>query len=302
MKKILTFVTIITFILILSGCTSTASIIDTTLSDTETSSTTTETQLSVEELQSYLTNTSDIDPVLTTSLVLPSVVEVTVEFEFQYTVTYMTPRGTTTQTYTDTLTGQATAFFINDEGYMVTNAHVVALSDYEDYPNFEYLSVTVYYNYADSDTYYEATIVDYDTDLDLAVLQANEVNEDQSYLTFFDIDEENGTTLYYGEEVLAIGNANGYGISVTSGIISAPLRYFEDTYTVIEAIQTDAAINEGNSGGPLVNMYGDVIGINSFKIITSTSESLGYAIPSNVVLDYLSNLEIPFNTTDVRAY
>lgn len=258
--------------------------------------------LSSDELAAYLANLDSTDPVVAASLVIPSVVELTVDFEFTYTATYKTPWGVSSQTVSSSATSAATGFFINEDGYIVTNAHVVSLSDYEDYPDFTYSNRTVSFSFADSDAVYTATIIDYDVELDLAVLKSDTVFVDQSYLTFFDIDTANSISLYYGEDVIAVGNANGYGISVTSGVVSAPLRYFEDGYQVIEAIQTDAAINSGNSGGPLTNLYGVVVGINSFKIVTSTSESLGYAIPANVVMSYLDDVDIQYHVTTERAY
>lgn len=254
---------------------------------------------SVIDIDAYLSEISEADTVLTSSLVIPAVVEVTVEVEYSYTTDSRFP-GSTSGTVTDVMISSATAFFINEDGYLVTNAHVVSLDDYTSISGFEVISVDVYYNFADSDILFTAQIIDYDNDLDLAVLKSDVLWNDSLYLTFFEISDE--SEIYYGEEVLAIGNANGYGISVTSGIISAPLRYFEDDGSVIVAIQTDAAINEGNSGGPLTNVYGSVLGINSFKIITETSESLGYAIPSYIVTDYLDGLGITYYQTTERSY
>lgn len=260
------------------------------------------TELSVEELQDLLTEIAETDPTITSAIVIPSVVEITVEIEYSYTVSGPSFGGFTQEIYTDTATSQATGFFINDNGYIVTNAHVVSLEDYEGYSNLDIVSQTVYFNFADSDAMYTATIVDYDSDLDLAVLVSDVLISDQSYLTFFDFSDTSGNELYYGEEVLAVGNALGYGISVTYGVVSAPYRSFIDGDTLVEAIQTDAAINEGNSGGPLVNMYGAVLGINSFKIVTDTSESLGYAIPSYVITQYLDSLNVEYSITTDRAY
>ena len=91
-----------------------------------------------------------------------------------------------------------------------------------------------------------------------------------------------------GDQVIAIGNALGYGQSVTSGIISAKDRTM-DSYDG-KLLQTDAAINPGNSGGALLNANGEVIGINSAKIATETVEGIGYAIPVSDVSDLITNL------------
>lgn len=294
MRK-LSMIMVVLLTVLLTACTSdmvdfvSLSSSDDTVEVTDLSST-----IDVDELDEYLSSLTEANTVVTSNLVLQSVVEVTVVVEYSYTSTQRWPgSGTTT---TDTLISSATAFFINEDGYLVTNAHVVSVSDYENIDGFEVNSIEVYYNFADSDEVYEASIIDYDETLDLAVLKSVYVWESLDYTTFFEISEE--SEIYYGEEVIAVGNANGDGISVTLGIVSAPLRYFEDT----QAIQTDAAINEGNSGGPLTNMFGSVLGINSFKIVTDTSESLGYAIPSNVVTDYFDGVGITYSTTSERSY
>lgn len=255
-------------------------------------------------LANYLDDYSNTNPVATSGLVIPSTVEITVIIEYSYTQTQLSPWGITTRTITDQATSEATGFFINESGYIMTNAHVVTLSDYESYAGFTYISQTITYRFADSEDEYQATIVDYDTELDLALLKSDTLFEDPSYLTFFATEDTDMINLYYGEPVLAIGNAYGYGIAVSSGIISAPTRYFQDGSTITQAIQTDAAINSGNSGGPLVNMYGAVLGINSFKIVAATAENLGYAIPADVVVDYLDSLESPvkYYTTTERDY
>ena len=85
--------------------------------------------------------------------------------------------------------------------------------------------------------------------------------------------------LQVGEQVVAIGNALGYGQSVTTGIVSAVNRQLEDSNSENGFIQTDAAINPGNSGGALLNMQGQVIGINSAKLASTEVEGMGYAIP-----------------------
>ena len=90
---------------------------------------------------------------------------------------------------------------------------------------------------------------------------------------------------------MAIGNALGYGQSVTTGIVSALNRSAEDENSQsLEYIQTDAAINPGNSGGALLNMNGEVIGINTAKISTTGVEGMGYAIPISDVTDIIQSL------------
>lgn len=96
--------------------------------------------------------------------------------------------------------------------------------------------------------------------------------------------------LRIGEGVLAVGNAMGEGTSVTDGIISAKHREITIAGRTLYVLQTNAAINHGNSGGPLVNMQGEVIGINTAKFSERVAEGMGYAIPSNVAMPILEEL------------
>lgn len=96
------------------------------------------------------------------------------------------------------------------------------------------------------------------------------------------------TQLQVGEQVIAIGNALGYGQSVTTGIVSATQRMLDGFDS--ELIQTDAAINPGNSGGALLNANGEVIGINTIKVATNVVEGMGYAIPISDAQDVITNL------------
>ena len=98
----------------------------------------------------------------------------------------------------------------------------------------------------------------------------------------------NSDQLQVGESVIAIGNALGYGQSVTSGIVSATGRELDGIDEKL--IQTDAAINPGNSGGELLNANGEVVGINTAKVATDTVEGMGYAIPISSVSDIIENL------------
>lgn len=135
----------------------------------------------------------------------------------------------------------------------------------------------------------EAQIKGTDSDRDLAIVVVplsdieSTTMEAIKIATLGDSDE-----LRVGETTIAIGNALGYGQSVTTGIISALNRTLDDYEG--ELIQTDAAINAGNSGGALLNANGEVIGINSAKLYGDTVESMGYAIPISDVMDILNEL------------
>ena len=96
--------------------------------------------------------------------------------------------------------------------------------------------------------------------------------------------------LTVGEQVVAIGNALGYGQSVTTGIVSALNRSISTDTSTSSYIQTDAAINPGNSGGALLNMEGQLVGINTAKVSSTDVEGMGYAIPISQVLDLIESL------------
>lgn len=259
-------------------------------------------------LTSYDFNNDDIDNleemiIKTSNLTMQRTVEVTADISYTYNASFFGPQ---TQSYTS----QGTGFIVNEDGYIITNSHVVTAKDETTTRKVNYTKRDVKVNYAEDNNYIDVEIVYYDIDLDLAILKIDDEIENLKYVNFFNLTDpdsdkyetDDAVKLIYGETAIAVGNANGYGISVTKGVVSVPLRYFDDNGNTIQAIQTDAAINSGNSGGPLVNLYGSVIGVNSFKIVTTTSESLGYAIPSNVVMKYLDDNNIKYYTNSERAY
>ncbi|MCC8046504.1 MAG: trypsin-like peptidase domain-containing protein [Clostridiales bacterium] len=137
----------------------------------------------------------------------------------------------------------------------------------------------------------EAVVKGTDASIDIAVVavQLEDISDEtMSEITIAEIGDSD--SLQLGEQVVAIGNALGYGQSVTTGIVSALNRTIElDTYTA-EMIQTDAAINAGNSGGPLLDMNGRVIGINSAKAADTGVEGMGYAIPISDVVSIIEDL------------
>jgi len=137
-----------------------------------------------------------------------------------------------------------------------------------------------------------ATLVDYDRDVDLAVVRFSYSGYIRP-LRFADSDN-----LRIGTFVLAIGNPAGheYHGTTTFGIVSGPLRYLTDKRgNKVAYIQHDAAINSGNSGGALVNLNGEVVGINTLKLATSELdniyENMGFAIPSNRVQEFLAQIK-----------
>ena len=166
---------------------------------------------------------------------------------------------------------------------------------------------TVSVSFVDNETY-EATIKGTDSDKDLAVVAVplSSISSDtMSKISVATIGDS--SKLEVGEQVVAIGNALGYGQSVTTGIVSATNRTLdsedssEASYDGISLIQTDAAINPGNSGGALLNMNGEVIGINSAKLASTEVEGMGYAIPISRVSDIIENLMNEQTRTKVAA-
>lgn len=162
--------------------------------------------------------------------------------------------------------------------YMVTNYHVVE--------GATTLSVT----FVDDQTY-EAQLCGYDESMDIALLKvpvgslSSDTLSQISVVTIGDSEE-----LVVGEQVVAIGNALGYGQSVTTGIVSALNRTISTDTGASAYIQTDAAINPGNSGGALFNMNGELVGINTAKVSSTDVEGMGYAIPISQVLELIESM------------
>lgn len=163
--------------------------------------------------------------------------------------------------------GQGTGFIISDDGYFVTNAHVISGSE------------KIYAITYDQDVK-SAELIGYDTDLDIALLKISGDYE-ELYL-------DNSNSVQIGEKVIAIGNPLGLQFSVSQGIVSGVHR--EGPNNLQAYIQTDAALNPGNSGGPLINTNGKVIGINNFKI--GSGESLGFALESNFIREVVNDIHL----------
>ena len=158
--------------------------------------------------------------------------------------------------------GSGSGIIISDDGYIITNNHVIDGAS----------SVKVTLN---TGTEYDAKIIGHDSKTDLAVIKIQPTET----LTVAELGDSSKVEV--GERAVAIGNPLGMEFfgSTTQGIISAINRTITVENRTMNVIQTDAAINEGNSGGALVNAYGQVIGINAVKIASSSVEGMGFAIP-----------------------
>ncbi len=161
--------------------------------------------------------------------------------------------------------GQGTGFIIGKEGLIVTNAHILSggrelyVLDYEQ-------------------NKHPTELIGYNLTLDIALLK---ISGNPEHLQLEDSDK-----IQIGEKVIAIGNPLGLQFSVSEGIISAINR--KGTNGLEAYIQTDAALNPGNSGGPLINKDGKVIGINNFKI--SGGDNLGFALESNYIKEGINQI------------
>lgn len=196
--------------------------------------------------------------------VLPSVVGIKVE----YSVSSIFNKNMTS-------TGEAegSGIIISQDGYILTNNHIVnntSTSSFYEVGDANKVIVTLY----NDETEYEGTIVGTDEQTDLAVIKI-----DKTGLTAATLG--NSDNVQVGEFAMAIGNPLGMQSSVSSGMISAVNRKVTSDGITFNLIQTDSAINSGNSGGALVNSKGEVIGINTLKMSGSGVEGMGFAIPIN---------------------
>ena len=228
--------------------------------------------------QTSLSNYSDT-AVYAANKILPSIVGIQVEYSVSSPL--MSMFGGQNQTSTASASGSG--IIISEDGYILTNNHIVSSSSSESYYEVsEATKVTV--TLFNDETKYDATIVGTDEQTDLAVIKIDKTG--LSKAEFADSD-----SIKVGEFAMAVGSPLGMQSSVTCGIISAVNREVTDsegkTFTLI---QTDAAINAGNSGGALVNSEGKVIGINTLKLSGTGIEGMGFAIPINSTTDITSQL------------
>ena len=230
--------------------------------------------------QVNLSNYSDT-AVYAANKILPSIVGIKLEYTVNNSMLQMFGKSSSS-----TATATGSGIIISEDGYILTNNHVVSSSSsssnssYYQVSEASKLTVTLF----NDDTEYEAKIVGKDEQTDLAVIKIEKSG--LSKAAFADSD-----SIKVGEFAMAVGNPIGMQSSVTCGIVSAVNRQVTDSdgkqYTLI---QTDAAINSGNSGGALVNSEGKVIGINTLKLSGTGIEGMGFAIPINSTTDITSQL------------
>ena len=226
--------------------------------------------------QTSLSNYSDTS-IYAANKILPSIVGIKVEYNVNSALTIFGQ----SQTSTGTATGSG--IIISEDGYILTNNHIVSTSsDNSYYEVSEATKVTV--TLFNDETEYEAKIVGTDEQTDLAVIKIEKAGLTKA--EFADSDN-----VKVGEFAMAVGNPLGMESTITCGVVSAVNRKVTDSdgknYTLI---QTDAAINSGNSGGALVNSQGQVIGINTLKLEGTGIEGMGFAIPINSTTDISSQL------------
>lgn len=180
---------------------------------------------------------------------------------------------------TQEVEGIGSGFIINEEGYILTNYHVIQ--------GAQEISVTL-----SNDVTTTAQVVNYDENQDVAMIKIT----DESVEIPATVELGDSDALQPGEEVIAIGTPLSTELSstVTKGIISATSRSVAvESGVTMNLLQTDAAINAGNSGGPLVNTKGEVVGINTSKISGEAVEGIGFSIPINDIKDKIESLSKP---------
>lgn len=173
--------------------------------------------------------------------------------------------------------GYATGFFIDNNGSILTNKHVAFNSSAN--ANYNIIQVRL----ANEDKWYDANVIKISENDDLATIKIDKTNT-----SYFKVKEN----VINGETIYTIGNPNGFGLSFTSGVISSRERNIIYNDQTIKAIQTSLVINEGNSGGPVFNSNGELVGIISFRLkdkYGGVIQGVSFALPSSTIKTFLKN-------------
>ena len=171
--------------------------------------------------------------------------------------------------------GYGTGCVISDDGQILTNRHMVVNSN----TNLEYSKVEI--RFANSEDFEQVSILQISSDNDLALLKCNKNN-----LPYFEL----ASSVKNGEEIYTIGNPNGFGLSFTKGNISSSSRNVEYNGEIMNVIQTSLIINEGNSGGPVFNKEGRLLGLISFRLKDKMGvviQGVSFAVPVSAIKEFV---------------
>jgi S1-C subfamily serine protease len=198
----------------------------------------------------------------------PSVVQISPQFtEFDI---FRTPLPSE-----NTAQGYGSGFVFNEQGHIVTNSHVVGA-----------LNSTAQVTFSDGRSFV-ATVIGDDVFADIAVLEINQTDISEEGFDFIPLPIANSSTIEVGQPVVAIGYPHasivGAKSTLSAGVISQTQRLIPSDYGYQAALQTDVDINPGSSGGPLLNINGEVVGINTAEIFQETGAEINYAVPSDMI-------------------
>ena len=184
---------------------------------------------------------------------------------------------------TDEKVGESfgTAEFLSDDGILITNAHVATYSSLGIIKTFE----NYFIRFSNEDIYRKVILIKYDLTIDIAVLKFNDTDYKYKPIKLGD-----STIISHGDKVYAIGNAMNHGLSITQGIISIPSINIEYQQKTRNVIQCDITITEGSSGGALLDKFGRLIGITTFRTKDNHGTiiyGIAYAVPVNIILEFV---------------
>jgi S1-C subfamily serine protease len=183
----------------------------------------------------------------------------------------------------ETLVTYGSAVIIDGNGTLVTNAHMVTYKQSGLYISYEYFEIRFSYE----DEYRKVNLIKYDLNLDIAFLQMNDITDIKLKPSTI----SDSSKIHSGDIVYAVGNGLNHGIGITKGIVSLPQVNINYNDLERNVIQCDLIINDGNSGGALLNEYGELIGITTFRIKDSTGNpvyGIAFSVPINVAIAYLN--------------
>ncbi len=176
-----------------------------------------------------------------------------------------------------------TAEFINKEGILITNAHVVTYSKLGETLTFDKISI----RFACDENFVDVELVKYNTEIDIAVLKMSETKHKFKPLKLGD-----ASIMKSGDKVYAIGNSAGYGLSMAEGVVGIPQINIKYDGKTRKVIQSSINITDGNSGGALLDEYGNLVGITSFRtrdLNGNVIYGISYSVPINTVVEYINN-------------